>query len=100
MSELIKQVTKMEFSKKLAIWILTVFAVFVFAGTGLMAFVNPDIGTAFVALVGVIMPIPLAAVYKYYTKAQAENVTRYGNTQTNTEVDLTDHTEIQEGDEQ
>jgi uncharacterized membrane protein len=73
MGEIIKKVTKVEFSKKLTIWILIVFAILVFGGTALMAFVNASIGTSFVALVGVVMPIPTTAVYSYYKKAKEEN---------------------------
>jgi len=79
MAEIIKKFTKGEFSKKFAIWILSVFAVMVFVGMGLMAFVNPSIGGSLVALIGVIMPIPTATVYKYYSKAEAENILKIGN---------------------
>lgn len=100
MADIVNKITdkiKLEFSKKLTIWILVIFAVLVFSGMFLMAFINPEIGGSLVALIGVVMPIPTAAIYKYFTKAQAENELKISGSTT---PDLTDNTAIQEGDKQ
>lgn len=81
MAEIIKKITKGEFSKKLTFWILSIFAILVFGMTAILAFVNPELGGSFIGILGVLMPIPTACVLQYFNKAKAENLLKIGNNQ-------------------
>lgn len=86
MSEIIKKLTKSEFSKKLTVWILIIYAVIVFVMISLMAFVNFELGGNFIGILGVITAIPTTCVGFYFYKAKAENLLKIGNsTETSTE---------------
>lgn len=78
MSEVIKKLTKTEYSKRLNTWVLIVFAVLVLIAMVLIYF-NPTIGGSIVGLVGVIMPIPSVSILAYSSKAKAENVLKIQN---------------------
>jgi predicted neutral ceramidase superfamily lipid hydrolase len=80
---ILNKILKGEFSKKLAIWILSIFALFCFAGLGVIAFIQPDVGGSIVGIIGVVMPVPVAVVAKYYDKAKAENLLKIENSTTN-----------------
>ncbi len=62
---------KMEFSKKLAIYVLSVYAVFTFTLITLQAFLNHDLYV--VDILKATIGIPMTVLGFYYTKAGVEN---------------------------
>jgi hypothetical protein len=78
MAEIIKKIVKGEFSKRLTVWILSIFGLLVFAMTAILAFINPSLGGSLIGILGVVMPIPTACVLQYFNKAKAENLLKIG----------------------
>lgn len=90
MSNIITKIKKGEFSKKLTVWILSIYALLVFTMIGLITFVNIDLGTNFIGILGIVTPIILINVGFYFNKSKAENLLKIQNSATSTEI--TDNT--------
>jgi O-antigen/teichoic acid export membrane protein len=61
---------KMEFSKKIAIWVLVGYAFFVCIIIALITFFGADL----VGVLGIITPLPVAVISFYYNKSKGENL--------------------------
>jgi len=86
MAEKIKKfITKAEFSKKVTVWILSIYAVIVFAMMALLAFVNSDLGGSFISILGILTPIIITNIGFYFSKAKAENLLKIENSTENSE---------------
>jgi len=99
MAELIKKIKKVEFSKKVTVWILSVYAAIIFTMIGLLAFKNSELGGSFIAILGILTPIIMLNIGYYFNKAKAENILKLGNSTTSTSdststttTDTTDNT--------
>lgn len=66
---------KLEFSKKLAIGVMIIYAVFVFIGFYLKAYKDINVE----GILGIVTPIPMMVVGFYYNKAKSENMVKIQN---------------------
>lgn len=83
---------KLEFSKKLAIWVLSVYGLFLFVVVGLNSFVSSIIPV--VDIIKATIVIPSIIITYYYAKSGVENILcklpYYFNTEKKSETTETD----------
>lgn len=65
---------KMTFSKKMAVIVMIVYAIFAFV----VLYLNAFHGASLEGVLGIVTPIPISIIGFYYSKAKAENIVRMG----------------------